>query len=223
MFPGWETPRPLKRGNHSSDVRVTTPMIKRAAATVGVCLSVLGACDGGTNPERTGASIVVVSGGGVTDTIAVALPAPLVVEVRGPDGNVAPGVEVLFISGPDSTAVPLVFIRRSSLTEYAAVAHGTTDGSGRTSVRLFTDYTAGRTEITVRAPTLAVETSASVTVQPGGPARVTVRPRDSREIPRRRHDVHDAQRRGRQRRPGPRGRPCDLDRSAQPEPHHERQ
>ena len=154
-------------------------MIKRAAATVGVCLSVLGACDDGTNPERTGASIVVVSGGGVTDTIAVALPAPLVVEVRGPDGNVAPGVEVLFISGPDSTAVPLVFIRRSSLTEYAAVAHGTTDGSGRTSVRLFTDYTAGRTEITVRAPTLAVETSASVTVQPGGPARVTVRPRDS--------------------------------------------
>ncbi len=154
-------------------------MISRAAVTLGIGLFTLSACNDGTGPERSTPSIKVISGGGVVDTILVQIRAPLVVEVRGSDGHVAPGVDVVFISGPDSNAIPRVFIRRSSLADYAAVVHAKTDSSGRTSVQLATGWTAGQTEITVGAPALGLETRAAVTVQPGGPMRIVVTPRDS--------------------------------------------
>jgi hypothetical protein len=154
-------------------------MFSRGGVAVGICLLFAGACKDGTSPEHTGPTIRTISGGGVTDTVLLELRDPFVVEVRGPDGNLARGIEVVFVSGPDSNAVPLVFIRRSSLTDYGAVVHATTSESGRTSVQLFTGWTAGDTEITARVPSFGIETKTTVTVRPGAAATVAIKPRDS--------------------------------------------
>lgn len=152
-------------------------VVLRAAIGVGAVL--LGACADTTEPAETRSSIRVVSGAGVADTIMSEVPDPLVVEVRGPDGNLTPNLPVLFISGHDTTVAPLVYIRSSPPAAYGATVETVTDGSGRASVQLYTGFSAGQTEIRAIVQNLGLETRASATVRPGHAAGIAIRPRDS--------------------------------------------
>jgi hypothetical protein len=163
---------------------------------------ILSACggDGSTGPDpepkpepeapaRPG--IKVVAGGSAGDTTGAIPVQALVVEVRGADGKVAPGVTVHFraLEVPPPAACPVVesicFDRpgmlMSRLTSDAFLYADSiaANSEGRASVRTrFGDF-AGESRIVVSVPALGFQDTVRFTVRPGSAHRAVVAPRQA--------------------------------------------
>ena len=155
------------------------PHRRRIAGGIFAALLVFG-CTDGVEPGE-GLHLTIISGGSGSDTIDVLLPEPLVVEVRSPDGGLAPGVEVIFRafgSGPDSTWRIPVHMRRP-LGGYTAVLHDTSDSAGRVSVPVVFGWAAVEGKIVITAPALNAQAIARYTTRPGRPASMVFSPADT--------------------------------------------
>ncbi len=159
-----------------------------------VCLALLvAACGGGgdgptapgpgpSQPARNAPGVHAVLGAGITDTIDAQPLQALVVEVRGPDGQLATGAVVRFQAQPpaDTTrrnepAVSVCALTAPTCGQSGSVSQFTTDttdaqGRAKASVRL--GHVAGRAVVQLTVPEFGMEDSATFTVLPGVAARV---------------------------------------------------
>src|SRR5688500_4309358 len=110
-------------------------MMKLQRFTFTVLLAIAAnACDGGTGPD--GASLRIVAGSGVTDTIDARLSQALIVEVRDAGGQLVPGHVVRY------EAIPMgatqsgfgALVGRLDGAFYTTFLVDTTDESGRSAV-----------------------------------------------------------------------------------------
>jgi hypothetical protein len=155
----------------------------RWIAVAGLALgSLVGCSEGGTLPEPPGTpGLRVVSGGDASDTIGAILPQALIVEVRDAEGYLQPGVSVVFsvvAAGNDAAADDLSVANLSS-QQFRGSLSETADSRGRASALVRLGSKAGSAVISVAAPSLGLQTTASLTVRPGAAARIAVAPADS--------------------------------------------
>ncbi len=137
------------------------------------------ACDGGTGPD--GASLRIVAGSGITDTIDARLPQALIVEVRDAGGQLVPGHVVRY------EAIPMgatqsgfgALVGRLDGAFYTTFLVDTTDESGRSSVIVRLATRIGDARVAVSVPELGISDTARFTVRPGNFARVQVHPSDT--------------------------------------------
>ena len=163
-------------------MRISTAL-RRAVllTTAGAFIS----CGDATGPHTPG--IYVRSGADVSDTVFASPVDPLTVEVIGDDGAPVPGVVVRFQAVPLSdTRSPWSWGRTwvslgDSITRAdQQFIFDTTDVNGRASAYVQFGAVAGSgTMVTINAPALDMDATATFTIQPGAPAGVTVAPRDS--------------------------------------------
>lgn len=142
-------------------------MARTRTLLVAVTLSFV-ACDNGVQP--TTASLSIVSGDRVTDTVETALSQPLVVRVTNHLGLPLPRVVVTFAGGaglPD---------RYHTL---AGPYADTTDGKGLARATVYLGRVAGEDTVTVSAAELGLTAFARFTVLPGNAAGVAVLPPDT--------------------------------------------
>ena len=128
-----------------------------------------------TENQRPARGFTVVSGQSRTDT-ALAYSGALVVELRGENGEVQPGTDVVIrplISGPVWT-----MYLDSATTLYDSLTR-TTDDRGRFSITPRYGRLAGPAGIILTAPSLAVEDTLDFTVRPGAAYRVAIVPHDT--------------------------------------------
>ncbi len=151
-----------------------------------ICLGLLvAACggDGSTAPRE--ASIRIVAGAGVTDTIDANLVQALIVEVRASGGQLAPvGTLVRFEAQPNP--LPRTYYDPAVLVctlaaptcgpngfgDPAQLVADLTDAQGRAKVIVRLGHVAGPAAVQVIVPELGLSTSATFTVEPGAIAFV---------------------------------------------------
>lgn len=142
--------------------------------------------DGPTGPAHnaSGSNLGVhaVLGAGVTDTVDTQLSQALVVEVRGPDGQLATGAVVRFEAEPpaDTTVRDGVAVFVCPVSAPACVRTGsgvqfttdTTDIHGRAQAVIRLGHVAGRAVVRLTVPEFSLEDSATFTVLAGAAAGV---------------------------------------------------
>lgn len=140
---------------------------------------VLFACDGGTGPE--GASLRILAGNGVSDTIDTEFPQALVVEARDASGAPAPGVVLRYQSLPIDDTYGSFGAVMSTLESsfFQGFLADTTDDRGRSSVVVKLGARVGDARIAISAPELGVSDTARFTVRAGNAARVQAQPGDT--------------------------------------------
>lgn len=162
------------------------------------CLALLLAACGGdtpTGPGHNGSAqnqpgVHAVLGAGVTDTIDAKPSQALVVEVRGPGGQLASGAVVRFEAQPPSDTTrrneiavsmcPLIQPTCGQATGLFGISStaglqsisDTTDAHGRATVTVQLGHVAGRAVVRLTVPEFGLEDSATYTVLPGAAARV---------------------------------------------------
>jgi Tol biopolymer transport system component len=155
----------------------------RAALLVAAASAVSAACDNPTNgTPRDEPGLRVVAGANVSDTVMTVPTQALAVEVIGENGEPASGVPVRFEAVMTNTPrgpVPPVYLSGVGDTQFTIIAVDTTDAAGRAHARVAFGTIAGPGSVTVIAPTMGLQTTASYTIKPGSPARVTTAPQDT--------------------------------------------
>lgn len=152
------------------------------------CLAlVVAACggDGPTEPAHKEPGVRAMLGAGVTDTIDAQPLQALVVEVRGPRGQLASGAVVRFQAQPpaDTTrrneaamfVCPLTAPTCGQSGSYGVgpqFTTDTTDAQGRAKATVRLGHVAGRAVVRLTVPEFGLEDSATFTVLPGAAARV---------------------------------------------------
>lgn len=156
-------------------------VIHRARVLAGVALVLSAAnCKSPTEPKPQG--VTILSGSGVSDTVAAFLPQALIVEVRDSAGRRLRGVAVRFqasVTGLGEQVVPTVELSASTPDVYREVAETVTDGIGRAAVRMRMGVVAGDAAILITVPTLESSALVELTVLPGATVRTVVMPRDT--------------------------------------------
>lgn len=151
-------------------------------------LGVLAAgCDHGspsgpsTDPEpQPKVGISFVSGVQTTDTIGASPTQALVVEVRGSDGKVLPGVVVRFEAVPiGNTGTFEVNVAGLASASYSSFLSDSTRSNGRTAALVRFGRRAGTGRVVVSVPALGLQDTARYTIQPGAPAAVVSLPADT--------------------------------------------
>src|SRR6185437_12151559 len=135
---------------------------------------------GHTDPARNAPGVHAVLGAGVTDTIDAQPLQALVVEVRGPDGQLATGAVVRFEAQPpaDTTRKNEPAVSVCALTaptcgqSVSQFTSDTTDAQGRAKATVRLGHVAGRAVVHLTVPEFGMEDSATFTVLPGVAARV---------------------------------------------------
>ena len=151
-------------------------------AAFGVAVAFIQSCQDATGPKEAG--ITIVSGGSGSDTIDVELH-PLVVEVRGPGGRVARGVEIIFHStrfDSNTNKPSTIFIASTDRDVFynTTTVFDSTDRSGRASVRVRTgSYAVGDGNVSISVPTLGLQATAHYTTLAGKPTRLVLTPKDT--------------------------------------------
>jgi len=140
----------------------------RRRAHLGLALLFAAACaaDPAPGPGSPEPAVVVVSGGGVVDTIQSSPTAPLVVEVRDSAGTPVAGITVRFASDT-SLHAHTALIPVTPPFFFANSLDVVTDGAGRASVRLRLGVRAGTAVVKVNAPALGAATEDTITVLRG--------------------------------------------------------
>jgi hypothetical protein len=168
----------------------TFQTLRAAGATTRTLSTVLlvmlaSSCRDATAPVRATApaSLRIVSGGAVSDTLHQWLPQPIVVEVRDSAGAAMPGVRVEFTPIPGRTPFGSTYARLfvappDTVTERAFHA-ATTDAQGHAAIRVGFSIAVGRTGIVIEAPEGGLRDTAWYTVLPGAPDLVTFPNRDT--------------------------------------------
>lgn len=163
-----------------------TPRYPRVASVI--CLALLlVACggDGGSTGPRE-ASIRIVAGAGVSDTIDARVVQALIVEVRGSGGQLAPqGTLVRFEaqpppSSPQTYYDPAVLVcpltaptcGPPGFPDQLQLATDLTDAQGRAKVTVRLGHVAGQAVVHLVVPELGLLDSATYTVKPGAAAGV---------------------------------------------------
>lgn len=145
------------------------------------------ACDGGGGPPTgpgEGATLRLVSGYELTDTIEAPI-GPLVVEVRGGDGEPRAGAVVRFdaeIHNPSGgVPQPSVFVAHEGAHPLArhAFAVDTTDARGRASVRVHGGRHATPAAVRIGVQGMGLADTATYLLVPGKPDAFHVEPRDT--------------------------------------------
>jgi hypothetical protein len=144
--------------------------------------AVAAACgDDTTSPRRytAPASLQVVSGDEVTDTIGQWLPEPLVLEVRDSTGAALPGTIVRFHSmmtsipsDPFAGLFDRVLFSPPDSQRARRLYTGVSDAHGRVAVRIQLAQWSGRVFVVAAAPEGGVTDTAWFTVLPGEPYRI---------------------------------------------------
>lgn len=165
----------------------TSPRYPRV--TLCACLAILVSSCGGDGPtdppfEVNQPGVHVVLGANVTDTIDAPLLQALVVEVRGPDGELAQGAVVRFESQPTSNTSrphePAIYVCALTASTcgpdwygtFSLVATDTTDATGRAKAIVRLGAVAGAAVVRVYVPEFGMVESATYTVTPGAAVRV---------------------------------------------------
>lgn len=153
--------------------RLRVPVLAAAGAA-------LLSCGGGTTQPR--ASLTIVSGASVTDTVGTVLAAPLVVQVRGTDGAPAAGTMVRFTARPwaDDPSFWPICVKAAPQNSCGIVKDSAlADADGRSRAYVLFTYLATPATVVIEAPSLDLRDSAAYTILPGQPRRVRASPRDS--------------------------------------------
>ena len=150
-----------------------------------ISVGMMAACGGTTEPPAPPPppGLRVVSGDNQSDTIHTIIGQPIILELRGPDRNVAANQTVTLTAEPADrvdcgplTCDRLYFVKGNegfrTLTDH-------TDINGRISVIVNTGEEAGPAALTAEAPTFGYSVVAHVTVTAGAPVGILVQPRDS--------------------------------------------
>ena len=154
-----------------------TPRFIHIASSIGLVL-LLNACGNDVNGPPLGASLRIVGGAGVTDTIDAQLQ-PLVVEVRGRGGKLAAGAVVRFespiISDPprpfNNPGVNVCPVSPCSLLAFGFV-NDSTDANGRASAAVRMGSRVGKWAVTITVAELGLTESVNYTITAGAPATV---------------------------------------------------
>jgi Tol biopolymer transport system component len=156
---------------------------RRAAAALLLMLAV--SCKDSTAPVQytAPASLRIVSGVSVTDTVFQWLAQPLVVEVRDSTGAALPGAIVRFDpiveTGQYGTPFSRLLVAPIDTVVHRGFYAATTDAQGRAAVRVELGITAGRAGIVVSAPEGGATDTAWYNLLPTIPERVQFVNRDT--------------------------------------------
>lgn len=153
------------------------------AALLVAAASAVSACDNPTDGTPRGEpGLRVVAGANVADSVLSVPVQALAVEIIGANGEPASGVPVRFeaamTSTPQGPVFP-VYVSGVGDTEFTIIVTDTTDATGRAHARVAFGTLAGPGSVSVIAPTLGLQTTASYTIKPGSPVRVTTTPQDT--------------------------------------------
>lgn len=118
----------------------------------------------------------IVSGAGVTDTIAATLAEPLTVELRDANGLPRRGVRVAFEAVPPTIpfGLPAVLVTRVATVFFFNFFADTTDADGRARVSVRLGGIAGEARVAITADDGALKDTARYTVLPGAAANITL-------------------------------------------------
>lgn len=163
-----------------------------------VAAALLSSCgsDSFTGPEpkpepRPQPGIRVAAGISTSDTIEATAAQGLVVEVRGADGKLSPGVvirfETMVTDGSRYCTLvtflcgryPDMFVGEVGGDRLWIDASATTDVQGRATVRMQFGRVAGVTKIVVTAPELGLQDTVRFNVRPGAGVKAIAAPRDT--------------------------------------------
>jgi Tol biopolymer transport system component len=167
------------------------PMASRATGVARLTMLVVAlasACGDPASPRRytAPASLHIVSGDEVTDTIAQWLPQPLVLEVRDSTGALLPGTVVRFEpirtpnpQNPFAGSVDRLLLSPPDSTVARGFLAAVTDAQGRVAVRIQLAQWAGRVGVVASAPEGGAADTAWFTAVPGRPSRIWFVNRDT--------------------------------------------
>jgi Tol biopolymer transport system component len=136
------------------------------------------ACGESTAPSVQ-IGIQFVAGNSVTDTAGAILTQALVVEVHDSSGVVPPAGTIVRFSSIVEGFTAAAVIAPLTSTFFGTFLASATDENGRSSVLVRLGFKAGTARILVTVPTLGLIDTATFTVLPGNPARVTITPIDT--------------------------------------------
>jgi hypothetical protein len=147
-----------------------------------VQLALLSCRGSGTEPPRV-ASLRIVAGGSVTDTVESRQLGALTIEARGLDGEVLVGTVVRFEVLPhaDTTRREEQSMTLTPLdgASFSSLLVDSTGSDGRAHALVGFGTVAGPAHVLINVPELALSDTARFTVTPGTPTRIEPEPRDT--------------------------------------------
>jgi WD40 repeat protein len=148
--------------------------VRCSASSLGLLMIVSACSRDGTSLE--GASLRILAGANLTDTIGAQPTQGLAVQVRGASGSPERGVDVRFDATSTTSLMGVGTVGQSSP---GTVAAATTDANGRAVVLVRFGNRSGAGFIAVSVPLFALTDTARYTVQPGAAVRISISPRDT--------------------------------------------
>ena len=157
-------------------------MLKSGTRRALALLVLFAACHDGTAPGGTHAPLSIVSGNNLSDTVAAKLSQPLVVEVRGSDGQLLSGVQVRFLPiVPENVPLPIQVARAEP--DWRTALYDTTDDQGRAAVQVWLGSFLGQEKIVIDVPSLGLQDTARYTALTAAVYKISVGVRDTMVAP----------------------------------------
>ena len=159
---------------------VRSPLLTSALFVRTLLMSTLLGCGGEQTPsqpvnqEPMGASIKLVSGDKITDTVQAFIPTPLVFEVRDSTGQLAVRRHVSF-----QASVALLSSKADQPVFLGTTLLDSTDASGRVTIYVRFWKTPGPMTVAAKVDTLDVVDTARYTVLPGAATKLDMTPDDT--------------------------------------------
>ena len=158
----------------------------RSSRLVRVLVCAVGAgalsCSDNTVTGPTGATLRIIAGAGISDTVTALPSQALVVEVRGPDGKPATGTVVRFLSLPIDATHPYtlgVLVSSPTSTFFTGFDGEHADARGRATTLLQFGGVTGNARVAIQVPEFNLADTVPYTVHPGAAVGMAVFPRDT--------------------------------------------
>src|SRR5258708_18821971 len=147
-----------------------------ALVVAGAALS----CSDNTVTGPTGATLRIIAGAGIIDTVTAQPSQALVVEVRGPDGSPATGTTVRFLSLPIDTTHRYslgVLVSPPTSTFFGGFDGEHADARGHATTLLQFGGVTGNARVAIQVPEFNLDDTVRYTVRPGAAVGMAVSPR----------------------------------------------
>lgn len=180
--------RPLfwRMKDPSRTVHDLSPALKRVRDALALTAAAfLSACSAdSTTPVPAGPTLVIVAQPTTTDTIQARPSQPLVLEIRGVDGQPQPHVVLQFTALPSNDPKRVhedtaTVARVSDPSRYARFLIDTSDAQGRVKVLVGFGTAAGLGGLEMSVPQLGILDTFALNVRPGAPALIQFSVRDT--------------------------------------------